>query len=125
MTDKTTEKLFNLIPKLGPVEFAGLARLLGVQLVEEVNPNAEDVKEKYASRDFMDVLEDVLKRFEKLGRSRKREILKLVKQASKNPIKAGAAPQMAAGPSAQTDGTPSPGEDTSAAINEQPQRSDE
>ena len=36
-----TEKFFNYIPTLNAVEFTGLARLLKVQLLDEVNPTAE------------------------------------------------------------------------------------
>lgn len=36
-----TEKFFDYIPKLNAVEFTGLARLLKVQLLDEVNPTAE------------------------------------------------------------------------------------
>ena len=36
-----TEKFFDYIPKLNAVEFTGLARLLKVQLLEEVDLAAE------------------------------------------------------------------------------------
>lgn len=65
-----------------PVEFAGLSRLLGVSLMEEVNPDAENIKEKYAPRQFADVLQDVMDKFEKLNRSRKREIIKLIRKSN-------------------------------------------
>lgn len=80
---KTVEKLFELIPKLEPVEFVGLAHLLGVKLVEETNPSTEDAKERYTPRAFTEVLEDLLKKFETLGRGKKREIVKMVKDTIK------------------------------------------
>ena len=69
---KPTEKLFELIPTLHPIEFIGLARLLKVQLVEDDKP-----------RPFSAVAEDVLATFDKLDRSHKRTILRMVKAASK------------------------------------------
>ena len=78
-----TEKLFNYIPKLDVVEFTGLARVLKVQLLEEVDPAAEQVKDRYAPRAFSDVLNDMLTAFEKCDRKRKKEIISLVKAATK------------------------------------------
>ena len=76
---KTVEKLFDLIPKLEPVQFIGLARLLGVKLID-----LEKSDEKGAEpRQFTEVLEDVLRAFEKLNRKRQREVFQLVKQAVK------------------------------------------
>lgn len=69
---KPTEKLFELIPTLHPIEFIGLARLLKVQLVEDDKP-----------RMFSAVAEDVLRKFDKLDRAHKRAILRMVKAASK------------------------------------------
>lgn len=80
---KESEKLFNLIPKLDAVEFTGLARLLKVQLLEEKNPEAEQTKDKYEPRGFVEVLNDVMIAYDKQNRNRKREILKLVKDATK------------------------------------------
>lgn len=80
---KPVEKLFNMIPQLDAIEFTGLARLLKVQLIKEVKPEAEDPKEKYEVRDFISVLNDMLEKFETQSRARKREILSLVKAATK------------------------------------------
>ena len=71
---KPTEKLFDLIPKLDPVGFIGLARLLRVNVV------SGDSKEP---RKFTEVLEDILKSFDKQSRVRKREILQIVKAYTK------------------------------------------
>jgi len=47
-----------------PIEFLGLARLLGVQVLEE-NKEATGEKDKFKPRSFADVLEDVMAKFEK------------------------------------------------------------
>lgn len=85
-----TEKFFDYIPKLNAVEFTGLARLLKVQLLDEINPQAEQVKDRFAPRPFTDVLDDMLRAFDKQNRKRKKEIIALVKAATK-PEKGGAA----------------------------------
>lgn len=80
---KKTQKLLELLPKLDAVQFAGLARVLKVKLLDEVNPDATDPKERYAARGFNDVLEDMLKNFESSNRARRREILQLVSAAAR------------------------------------------
>ena len=80
---RAVEKLFELIPKLEPVEFVGLAHLLGIKLVEETNPSAEDKKDRYTPRPFTTVLEEMLKKYETLNRGKKREIVKMVKDTIK------------------------------------------
>lgn len=74
------------VSKLEAVEFMGLARLLKVQLLEKDDTaaeNVESIKDKYKPRDFHLVFEEVLRNFNGLNRTRKREILKLVKNANK------------------------------------------
>lgn len=83
MIKKNSEKLMDLIPRLSAVEFAGLARVLKVRLMDEVNPEAEEIKDRFAPRKFTEVLEDIFINFEKLDRTRRREILTLVKKATK------------------------------------------
>lgn len=60
-----------------PVEFAGLARILGVQIVQIV-----EGEDKPQSRDFTDVFADVMARFNALNRQQKRDLLKLVKKSN-------------------------------------------
>lgn len=60
-----------------PIEFAGLARLLGVQLIEQA-----EGEEKPKVRDFTEIFGDVMEKYDKLNRQRKREILKLVKKSN-------------------------------------------
>ena len=79
---KPTEQLIKMIPQLEAVEFMGLARLLKVKLVTEKDLNAEKLEDKYEPREFTDVFAEMLEKFEKLNRARKREILKLIKVAS-------------------------------------------
>ena len=74
-------QLIEQISKMEPVEFLGLARLLGVQVLEE-NKEATGDKDKFKPRSFADVLEDVMAKYEKQNRSRKREIIKLVKKSN-------------------------------------------
>lgn len=73
---KEIDNFINTIVKLEPVEFMGLARVLKVPLFTGEGETREP-------RDFTDVFGDVLENFSKCGRVRRREILKLVKNASK------------------------------------------
>lgn len=77
---KSNMQLMDQITKMEPLEFAGLAKLLGVAIVED-NPDKEAEK-KVVPRSFTDVLSDVMAKFSKLGRTKKREILKLVKKSN-------------------------------------------
>ena len=72
--------LMDYITKMEPLEFVGLARLLGVAVVED-NLDKES-EQKVTPRSFSDVLSDVMAKFNMLGRTRKREILKLVKKSN-------------------------------------------
>lgn len=83
----TNEILLSEIIKMKPVEFVGLAKLLGVPVVElkepsEHNSDAETDSQKYKPRALSDVLENVMANFTKLNRTRKREIVKLVKKSN-------------------------------------------
>lgn len=70
------DNFINIILKLQPVEFMGLARVLKVPLFTGEGEAREP-------RDFTDVFSDVLESFSKSGRARRREILKLIKSAAK------------------------------------------
>lgn len=78
------------ITKMKPIEFAGLAKLLGVDIMQPKNQNTleltttsnEPQKCEEEPRSFVDVLEDVMKKYNQLNRTRRREILKLVKKAN-------------------------------------------
>ena len=73
---KEIDNFINIIAKLEPVEFMGLARVLKVPLFTGEGETREP-------RDFTDVFKDVLENFSKCERVRRREILKLVKGAVK------------------------------------------
>ena len=79
---KSNMQLIDLISKMEPLDFVGLAKLLGVQVVEP-NNNTEDEK-KFKPRNFSDVFADVMAKYNGLNRSRKREILKLIKKTKNN-----------------------------------------
>ncbi len=70
------DNFINIISKLQPVEFMGLARVLKVPLFTGEGEAREP-------RNFTDVFSDVLESFSKSGRARRREILKLIKNAAK------------------------------------------
>lgn len=76
----SNSSLMEHITKMEPLEFAGLARLLGVSIVED-NPDKEAEK-KVIPRSFTDVFADVMAKFNGLGRSKKREIIKLIKKSN-------------------------------------------
>jgi len=84
----STDKLIKMIPEMTPVEFAGLARVLDVKLLQ-TNPEYDESKDISVEnspsicRDFTDVFEDVLKNFGECNRARKREILQIVKASNK------------------------------------------
>lgn len=83
----TNEILISEIIKMKPVEFVGLAKLLGVPVVEpkepsECNSGTEADSQKYKPRALSNVLGEVMANFNKLNRSRKREIVKLVKKSN-------------------------------------------
>lgn len=73
-----SEKQFNqfleLILTLEPVEFIGLARILCIDLMSDDKEN---------SRDFYNILKDMLDKFPTLGRKQRREIISVLKQNKK------------------------------------------
>ena len=77
----SNSSLMDCIIKMEPLDFAGLARLLGVDIVEE-NPDKES-ENKIVARPFTDVFADVMAKFDRLDRAKKREIIRLVKKANK------------------------------------------
>lgn len=70
------EKFLELISKIkNPVTFFGIARVLKVELYEDVNHKK--------GRDFASMLEDVMANFTACNRKRKKELIKLLKNAIK------------------------------------------
>lgn len=69
---KLTSKFIQIIPKMEPVTFAAVAKLLGV-------PTVSDDKEP---RQFTDVFEEVIQKFDAKDRSFKRELIRIIKKAN-------------------------------------------
>lgn len=70
-------ELIELITKLEPVEFIGLARVLCVDIIN---------KEDKTIRDFYDVLNDVVNKFNTLARKQRREILSVLRKVKKENV---------------------------------------
>ena len=89
----TNMQLVKLISGMEPVDFVGLARLLGVRLLQPINEagieSTSTAPDRMEPRPFLDVLEDVVKKFDSLNRSKKRELLRLVKKSNSTHIKEG------------------------------------
>lgn len=70
-------ELIELITKLEPVEFIGLARILCIDIINE---------EDKTTRDFYDVLNDIVNKFNTLARKQRREILSVLKRVKKENV---------------------------------------
>ena len=70
-------ELIELIIKLEPVEFIGLARVLCVDIIN---------KEDKTTRDFYDVLNDIVNKFNTLARKQRREILSVLRRIKKENV---------------------------------------
>ena len=70
-------KLIELITELEPVEFIGLARVLCVDIINE---------EDKTTRDFYDVLNDIVNKFHTLARKQRREILSVLRRVKKENV---------------------------------------
>ncbi len=67
------EKMMVEISKMDVMTFLGLCKLLGVSLVRETN----------VSKQFSDLLEEVMNKFDALSRPMKKEILGVVRDANR------------------------------------------
>ena len=86
LSQKQMNQFIRYIPLLEPQEFIGLAKLLGVEIVEQSTPKYDEdnkVNVEVNPRDFTDVLEDMLENFKKSNRKRRREFMKLLRSATK------------------------------------------
>ena len=72
---KDIDSLIQMIPKLEVMDFIGVARILRVDLVKT------DEEGKVVARDFTEVLDDTLRAFKATGRQKRRDIMRIVKQA--------------------------------------------
>lgn len=70
-------ELIELIIKLEPVEFIGLARVLCIDIIN---------KEDKTTRDFYDVLNDIVNKFNTLARKQRREILSVLRRVKKENV---------------------------------------
>lgn len=70
-------KLIELITELEPVEFIGLARVLCVDIINE---------EDKTTRDFYDMLNDIIDKFNTLARKQRREILSVLRRVKKENV---------------------------------------
>lgn len=83
-----TKTFMELLVGLEAVEFVGLCKFLGVQLVEEksepapTTPN-DEASQKSETRDFSDLFSDLLQKFSELSRPRQRELIKILKKVNK------------------------------------------
>lgn len=72
--EKTTnQKFMELLIGLEAVEFLGLCKFLGVKLMEDSK----------SPRDFTDLLNDLMEKFQNLNRTRQRELLQILKKVNK------------------------------------------
>lgn len=86
LSQKQMNQFIRYIPLLEPQEFIGLAKLLGVEIVEQSTPkfNKDNkVNVEINPREFTDVLENMLENFKKSNRKRRREFMKLLGNATK------------------------------------------
>ena len=70
-------KLIELITELEPVEFIGLARVLCIDIIN---------KEDKTTRDFYDMLNDIIDKFNTLARKQRREILSVLRRVKKENV---------------------------------------
>lgn len=70
-------ELMELITELEPVEFIGLARVLCVDIINE---------EDKTTRDFYDILNDIIDKFNTLARKQRREILSVLRRVKKENV---------------------------------------
>lgn len=77
MSEKITGTFLELVQWLEPVEFIGLAKLLGVPIIDS------EGKEK----DFLLILSELVKKFEGLKRKKRRELLKVLQEVKKENLK--------------------------------------
>lgn len=83
-----TKTFMELLVGLEAIEFVGLCKFLGVQLIEGKNESApttlnNDAPKKSEARDFSDLFSDLLQKFSKLSKSRQRELIKILKKVNK------------------------------------------
>lgn len=86
---KQCEEFVCLIPKLNAFEFMGLAKILSIPIVDSeqeitADTNPKDIK----SREFEDILSDMIDMFCGLRRARRREILAMLRRVKRETVNA-------------------------------------
>ena len=86
--DNRTKTFMELLVGLEAIEFVGLCKFLGVQLIEEKSESApitsnDETPQKSKTRDFSDLFSDLLQKFSNLSRPRQRELIKILKKVNK------------------------------------------
>lgn len=73
----TNTEFANIVVSCTPTEFVGLAKFLGVKiLTEDVDPETKTAIPRPAE----DIMMDILENYEKLGRSRRRELVRAMRR---------------------------------------------
>ena len=72
--EKDFEEFVYLLPKLQPIEIYGLAKIFSIALYED---------DKKTPRDFGEVLEGMMDKFENLQKRRRKEILEIMREITK------------------------------------------
>ena len=85
----STEDLLKKIVKLNTVEFLGICKILGVKLYKEITVDASDEGARLKNeikpepRDFTEIWTDLCDKVDGLNRTRRRNLNRLVKAATK------------------------------------------
>lgn len=90
---KNATKFLTLVTKLEPTEFLGLAKMLGVTLVEKDVDCGQPIEEQdeatgqekpgFKARAAEDILQDVVVKYMSLERKGRRNVMQLLKTATK------------------------------------------
>ena len=83
---KKNMEFLELVVKLEPIEFLGLAKVLGVKIYEVKDGTdvaADARKEDIVAKDGVDLVAEVCEKFLTLPRQRRREILRVMKKSIK------------------------------------------
>lgn len=80
--ESLNEKFMNEVSKIkDPVVFLGLAKVLGIKLYED-GAQGKELKDRNP-KDFSEIFAEVMAQFNGLGRRKKREVMKILRDANK------------------------------------------
>ena len=77
-----TEEFTVALSKLETIEFIGVCKVLGISVVYKED-NKQKKQKKGEPRPFMEILWELIQKYQTLGRKQKRDLLKLVVGAGK------------------------------------------